>query len=175
MRRVVSIFFVTLFLFNIVGHYPVFVVRQYLIQNELDELINDRIASGSLVLLSFSPQEIKSLKWIKKNEFGFRDEMYDIVMQKNGENGRIDFYCFHDTKEKKLFADFEKHLQKNMENASGNQKNEQNFNKNLLKDYCPPESFTSIAVTGIEINYNRVVSILNSIDPEDQSPPPKVA
>lgn len=138
-------------------------------------MIDSKIASGSLVLLSFSPGEIKSLKWIKKNEFQFKDEMYDIVFQKKGENGRINFYCYPDKKEKRLVAAFERHVQKNMENAAGNQKNEQNFFKNLLKDYCPPESISNLQVNVTAINYCFSAFELNSLHPEDQSPPPKSA
>ncbi len=101
--------------------------------------------------------------------------MYDIVVQKMGENGKTNFYCFHDTKEKKLIADFEKHIQNNMENASDNQKKENNFNKNILKDYCPSELFRALEVTAIGISYNCFVFELKSFDPEGQSPPPKLS
>lgn len=136
-------------------------------------MIDSKIASGSLVVLSFSPGEIKSLKWIKKNEFMFKDEMYDIVIHKKGENGRIIFYCYPDKKEKKLLAEFEMHVQKNMENAAGNQKNEQNSFKNLLKDYCPPELISGIQINVTEIHYCSSAYELKSLHPEDQSPPPK--
>ena len=174
MSRVIAIFFAIIFLFNLIGHYPVFLIRQKTIQDDLSNLINQGVAEATLTVLSFDWQEINALNWIKKNEFRYMNKMYDIVYREICDDGRIRYYCIIDTKERELLDNFENHISQNMENMAGNQKNEQNLNKNLIRDYFPPDKVSSYTSVVKEIKYDWLTFFLISAVPETHTPPPKI-
>jgi hypothetical protein len=135
--------------------------------------IKQKIASETLTVLSFTHQEIRSLRWLKHNEFIFNDNMYDVVSMKTGENGKIIYHCINDTHEKKLLAHLDDHVNRHMQTDSRNQKNEQNFIKNLLKDYCPTKFSAPAEITGINCRFIPYNLTYLSVIPEQQVPPPK--
>jgi len=61
-----------------------------------------------------------------------------------------------------------------MENMAGNQKNEQNLNKNLIRDYFPPDKVSSYTSVVKEIKYDWLTFFLISAVPETHTPPPKI-
>jgi hypothetical protein len=174
-RRLLSILFIIVFLFNIVGYYPLFLLKKNIIRNEINTLISDNITAESLTVLSFSSSELKSLKWLKEDEFSYKGDLYDLVKNKVGKNGKIYLYCFNDTKEKKLTAHFEKHLNRQIENDIRNQKNEQNLNKILTKDYCPPDNNKYFVENVLEIKFLEYTPFFLTIQSDELVPPPKVS
>lgn len=174
LKRVGAVFFTIVFLFNLIGHYPVFLIRQKAIHDDLSNLINQGIAEATLTVLSFDKQDINALKWIRKNEFRFMDKMYDVVYREICTDGRTRFYCIIDTKEKELIVNFEKHINQNMENLAGNEKNEQNLNKNLIKEYFPPDKVSSYTSVVNKLKYDWFTFSLISVTPETKTPPPKI-
>jgi hypothetical protein len=174
LSRVIAISFTIIYLFNLIGHYPVFLIRQQVIQDDLSNLINRGIAKGTLTVLSFDQQEINALNWTRKNEFRFMNNMYDVVLMDTDKDGTIRFYCIIDTKEKELIANFEKHISRNMESAANHQRHEQNLYKNLIKDYFLPDKVTSYTTFVNEFKYDWLIFLLISVTPETQIPPPKI-
>jgi hypothetical protein len=172
-RRFLSISFIIIFLFNIVGYYPLFLLKRNLIRNEINTLISENITAESLTVLSFSSSELKSLKWLKEDEFSYKGELYDVVKNEIGKNGKIYLYCFNDTKERRLTAHFEKQLNRQIENDLSNQKNEQKLNNILLKDYCAPENIKIIAENVLEIKFFEYTPYFVSIQSDELVPPPK--
>ncbi len=165
--------FLCVFLFNIIGYYPVFLLRQQKIRNGISEMLDQNIASGTLVVFSFSKQEINSLRWIRENEFSLNDELYDVVLKENSSDGQTNLYCFKDKKEKRLLTGLQQHISRHLENDARTQKDKQNLIKNLLKDYFFPEKTIRFASTGIEHKFLPSYSHYKPFFPEKQSPPPK--
>ncbi len=173
MRKIFSISFLIVFLFNIMGYYPVFLLRQQNIRNELTHIINHNIASGILTVLSFEKSQINSLQWLKKNEFSYKGDMYDIVLKEIGQDGKIYYYCFLDKKEKHLLVQLEKHVSRNSADNDKNQKSERNFIKNLAKDFFAVENQFLITSNAIELDFIAIVSDYHSLIPTKEAPPPK--
>lgn len=138
-------------------------------------MLNQKIASGTLVVFSFSRQELESLKWLKENEFSYEDEMYDVVMKENSSDGQTFYYCFKDKKEKRLLAGLQQHISRHIENDARVQKDKQIVSKNLLKDYFFPDNAIQFENTAIKFKFLLSDSHYNPFFPEIQSPPPKSA
>lgn len=155
------------------GYYPVFLLRQQNIRNELTDIINQNIASGILTVLSFEKSQINSLQWLKKNEFNYKGDLFDIVMTEISENGKIYYYCFLDKKEKHLLVQLEKHVSRSIADNDKNQKSERNFIKNLTKDFFAIENEFLITSNAIELDFIAIVSDYHSLIPTKEAPPPK--
>jgi hypothetical protein len=173
MRKIFSILFLIVFLFNIMGYYPVFLLRQQNIRNELTHIINQNIASGILTVLSFEKSQINSLQWLKKNEFSYKGDLFDVIMTESRENGKIYYYCFVDKKEKHLIVQLEKHVSRNIADNDKNQKSERNFIKNLAKEFFAIKNEFLITSNAISLDFITIVSNYHSLIPPKHAPPPK--
>lgn len=95
---------------------------EYKYKKEIKQLIKSGVPEKDLIKFAFHKSVItngtKDLKWIKKNEFRLKNEMYDIVSAEI--RGDSVFYkCIHDFKESELFANFDKYLYKLFQSDSG--------------------------------------------------------
>lgn len=140
MRKLGSLLFLCVFLFNIVGYYPVFLLRQQNARNGISKIIDEKVTSGMLVVFTINEKEIASLKWIREDEFSYKDELFDVVFRETESDGRCRLYCINDKKEKALISGLKMHIAKHLENSGNNPDKKQNQVKPLLKDYCPPEN-----------------------------------
>ncbi|MBN2174065.1 MAG: hypothetical protein JW731_08035, partial [Bacteroidales bacterium] len=72
MQRFISIFFVTVFLFNLAGYYPVFLIKQIQLRNEMQEII-PTLPENQLVIIKLQTDQLDDLRWIKSNEFIYKE------------------------------------------------------------------------------------------------------
>lgn len=173
MRKVLSIVFLFVFLFNIIGYYPLFLLRQQHIRSEIASIIENNLTSGKLVRFIFSDEELAGLSWIKENEFRYKDEMYDIVFTKPAENGKSHLYCISDTKEKSLLTNLRSHISRETENGNSPQGKKQITGKPMLKDYCPPKNDFQFAPFLNHRNYFSIDEHYVTVIIDRVSPPPK--
>lgn len=95
---------------------------EYKYKKEFKHIIKLGIPEKDLVRFRFDVSVIKNgatdFKWIKKNEFRYKDEMYDIVKTEYGGDS-VYYKCIHDFKESKLFSNFDKYLIDLLKSDSG--------------------------------------------------------
>lgn len=76
---------------------------------EVKTMIKNGVKEDDLVQFKFHQSIYKlnteNFKWMKKNEFMLDGNMYDIV-RTEFKNDSVTFYCIHDFKESKLFANY---------------------------------------------------------------------
>jgi len=76
-------------------------------REEVVEKISLGLDKDRLVLLEFSPEEVKTkLKWRTEREFEFNDELYDVV-ESVIEDNKVIFWCWLDQKESALEKEIE--------------------------------------------------------------------
>jgi hypothetical protein len=167
--------FIAVFLFNIAGYYPVFVLRQKQIQFELNQMLNQQVEKETIVKLSFEPVELSTLKWLKENEFSYKGEMYDIIMTEQSEDGKLVFYCYADKKEKHLLVQFEQHVKRHIALEGNTSQKHEKIVKCLVKDYLPVETHESVLNSCVDISYSIKMISYESFFPSKKSPPPKLA
>lgn len=86
---------------------------EYKYKREIKQIIKAGVPEKDLVYFQFHKSILtkssSEFRWIKKNEFRYKNEMYDIVDVSYNSDSVI-FKCIHDFKESKLLASFDKYL-----------------------------------------------------------------
>lgn len=82
-------------------------------KKEVKLIIKAGIQDEDLVLFKFhqniSDSAVPGFQWMKKNEFRYKNEMFDII-KKEQHGDSVYFYCYHDLKESGLFANLDKKI-----------------------------------------------------------------
>ena len=86
-------------------------------KKEVKQLIKAGIPKDELVKFSFHKnifnEGIKNFKWMKINEFRYKNEMFDIISSKlKGDS--VYFFCYRDVKESGLFAKLDDYVNRYM-------------------------------------------------------------
>jgi hypothetical protein len=122
-RKILSILFLGLFLFNTGGYYFVFRYNQSLIRDEIKGMIRSGNANAEYTVLRISsPLLDPGFKRIDRNEFRYHGRMYDIIREVDEGDATL-FYCINDTKEESLLAGYDKILKGSSEYGSHEKSN----------------------------------------------------
>lgn len=152
-----------------------FKALQYQVRNEVKQKIKKNVPDDELVLITISVADNKSLTWTRPNiEFRYKGEMYDIVRQETKED-IILYYCIHDFKESKLFANLDEHVQRHIADNPQQRKKAENILKTVTKDYF----FQLLIISHFpevqqNLKYNKYLQAYNSICLDVLTPPPKL-
>ena len=100
-----------LFLFKIVGYFPIVKINQYLIYKQIERQIANLTPNQFLHKITIStenPNLTSRIRWEKPNkDFWHNGTLFDIVrVVKNSKS--ITYYCIEDKKETNLLLSFEK-------------------------------------------------------------------
>jgi hypothetical protein len=141
------------------------------IRNEVERKIEKGIDKKNIKILAFSKQEVKNkLKWHKKHEFEYKNQLYDII-KITQKHDSITYYCWNDKEETHLNA-----ISNNLVNHSNNTKKSKN---KLLTTFYFSLFFEKKSKTNIfrntitnKNNYYYLKHI-KTIFIEQPSPPPK--
>lgn len=125
MKKLASYFLLTLFVFNILGYYPLFVYSQYKIKKSIKHAIKSALPDDELTAFSFTQTEFDNLNWVNSKEFTFNGSMFDFVRKSIEMDGRVKVFAINDEKEKQLF-DF---LEDKAEDNSDDNKNSKKVQK----------------------------------------------
>jgi hypothetical protein len=172
-KRIVSIAFLFVFLFNIAGYYAVFLIQQQQIRSEVRNNYRDYSSNLNLVCIAIEDGESKSLRWFKEDEFLYKGEFYDVVRVENDRKGEIRYWCIHDSKEKSLLSHFEKEVNKNTEQNNTDQPKGKRLAKSSIKDYLLsknelPEINEAIEISLFIESFSLSSSVVDVITPPPQ-------
>ncbi len=173
LRKLFSILFLIIFLYNIVGFYPVFLIRQDIHRYHLLKSKEHMDQDKDIIVITVTSDEAKMLVWTAPGEFRLNDNLYDVVKTQTNPGGTIHYYCFTDLKEKNLFTMFEEDVEKQSDQSGRDQAGDQNPVKKLLKDYFPVMPSFSVIQDYHCIRYGDYRSLYLSHIPDSPAPPPK--
>ena len=164
MKRIAPIFLLSIFLYNVVGYFAVFSVRDYTNRVQIRENMERNWPLEKIVI---HQSELKTIALKDSgNEFCLNGEMYD-VKSKTTKGDYIVFMCVKDKEEKQLLAD----LKKNTENNSPLS----DLAKKFAKDFYFTANTVSVPCSS---SYTIQLSIVNrqlSIFLPLPSPPPRIS
>lgn len=115
-RKILAYLLSGLMIWQIIGFVTYFEVSHFQLKKEIKLLLKEGVDKSELVNFTFTQKEIKSLVWVKKNEFVYKDGMFDVVRRKNLENDKIHLECISDKKETILFARLGQTISQNLGN-----------------------------------------------------------
>lgn len=141
--------------------------QQKAIRREVKHAIISQTSKDAFVLLKFSKEETETkLKWKHSREFGYNDQMYDIV-ETIDKGDSVFYYCWWDHKETKLNKKLSKLLSYVLGHDSKNQDNKKKVSQffktffvesSIKKDFGIISS-KELSFKKIQINYkSRCVS-----------------
>ena len=127
-----------IFLLNTVGYFPVFKVKQWLVQHKMETLIEETLYNDSLQCITISSENQHELHWQEENrEFWYKGLLYDIVrLEKKGTV--VHYYCIADAYETKLSYQFVENIKKQTDNTKDENNPLSNFLKKVFELDLPP-------------------------------------
>jgi hypothetical protein len=176
MKKLLSILFLLVFLFNLAGYYIVFTVLQQSARNEMKAFIKKNPQLDELEKIVISDKEMNSASAIKfqddNNEIVFNDKLYDIVCEtRDGEN--TIFYCINDKNEEQLFAGLNEHIKLNFEENGPLKKQSIELIKNIIKEVLPVFKLVLMIPDANTFVYPTIKFLLSANFIQLISPPPK--
>ncbi|HEX8516089.1 MAG TPA: hypothetical protein VF868_07805 [Bacteroidia bacterium] len=129
MKRVLTFFLLSIFLFNTMGYFVVFKIGRDHIKRALKQDIENGILHTSISTIVIPNTELNDLSWLEHDEFEYNHERYDVLRIAEDENSTT-FYCIHDKKETHLFSKLSKHVKDHV--AQNKQPFKHSKSKNIL-------------------------------------------
>jgi hypothetical protein len=111
LRKIFSIVFAGLILYNLCGYYFVFQYDQAQVKQVMNERIRDGVENEKqyVEITILNPGVDADFKMLDKGEFLYHGKLYDVVSEKVSGKSII-FRCINDTKEEQLFANYDRYL-----------------------------------------------------------------
>ena len=120
---IISLLFIILF--QMVGVFLLFKVKQAEIRREVKTRIKSGVPEDQITVLRFDTRVKNNLRWIEDHEFFYNDHMYDVV--KTTRDGHfVNYHCLPDTLETKLFKNLNRTVASEM-NRDKSKSGQSNF------------------------------------------------
>jgi len=125
MKRIISILFLFVFLFNVCGYYFFFSISL----NEIRKEAKLKYKKEHLEILEIDVND-KSLVWLKADEIEYKGNIYDIF-EKENKDGKLLMTVFNDKKEAKLRNYLDKHIADFITGNSDGKQDSKDFSKKV--------------------------------------------
>ncbi|MBL0328081.1 MAG: hypothetical protein IPP64_01350 [Bacteroidetes bacterium] len=132
----------SIFLFNTVGYFLVFVAQKKQIKKEIRAQINSGYLNESLTaILTFSKLELNKVEFMDEGkEIRHNGKMYDIVKYTETET-TISYYCIDDSKENSILSYLDNHVKSHVGGGKPVKDGKSNSMKdNVIKVYFSTEN-----------------------------------
>jgi len=147
-------------------------------KREIKQQIKNGISEEKLVIFTFGKnilnEKSEDFIWMKKNEFRYKGEMYDIIKTEY-KGDSIVYHVFHDLKESALFSNLDKHildfLSSNREKGNELLSITNNFCKYYLTPVINNNQTLNPKVENLNTQYSQNIILLS---PRIFDPPPEV-
>lgn len=152
--KILPILFIFILLAPFYGMYLYFHFEKTEIKNEIKNQLIAGISKNELIKFCVSSDELQTkFEWKNKNEFSYKNQMYDIVYTDTKKNSVI-FWCRKDSKETNLNTQLHQILNKVI---GGNAQNKDNQQK--LINFYNSFYFTSCFIWKAKTNQNEYKNI----------------
>jgi hypothetical protein len=174
MKKIASLFLLSIFLFNTVGYYIAFKTVQLAVKKEIKSQIKSNLAIKELTMITINKTDLSTIDWKDGGkEMVYKDEMYDIVRTTETPVS-ITYYCINDRKEKALFANLDEHINAHI----SADKPLKNSGSKKLVEHVVKLYFCNEPMLSFNINETGVLFFLTpikfpSVFIEINSPPPE--
>jgi len=109
-KKALSLFLLTVFLFELFGYSSLFKIAQYKIHEVAEVHLKRSVLENEIQIITVSTAGAKTLDWEREGkEFQYQGEMYDVVRFET-KDGFISYYCINDNLETKLLKCFDELL-----------------------------------------------------------------
>lgn len=113
-RKLVSYSLFFLVTWQIIGFVAYFEFTHYHLKKEIKLLLKQGVPQDELVVFEFDKTELSNLIWLKKNEFNYNGNLFDVVRSHKMADGKTYMECISDKQETVLFAKLNQGISSNM-------------------------------------------------------------
>jgi len=171
-RKILSLLFAGLILFNLFGYYFIFKCDQIHVKNEMKGLIrNGSFGCHYEEITILNPATDRDFKMLDKGEISYRGKLYDVISTRTS-GASVIFRCINDTKEEQLLARYDKYSTWiNGMNLPERNKNSQAMLYHIIKHALlnkfsvQPPSTSSVVMFFEPVKDFRSITILPSYPP----------
>lgn len=132
-QQAFSLLLSSILLFNSIGYYPLYKLKQWEIHIEMKSLMKNTLTNENLQCIAITEANSDELEWEweweDEQEFTYKNNRYDVVRTEVKHNV-THYFCIQDTQETKLFAQLEQDVEQQMDDEKTPL---QNTTKKLLK------------------------------------------
>ncbi|WP_022822980.1 hypothetical protein [Hymenobacter norwichensis] len=124
MKHFTTFLLLAVFLYNLVGVYPVAMWQQHQLRCEAERMRRANLPDEALVRIVVARQPAQNkhqVQWHEEHEFSYRGQLYDVVRQRVTPDS-VTYFCWHDHDEEKLLAGLNKHVREYAYPAAGARK-----------------------------------------------------
>jgi hypothetical protein len=108
-RKLLSVLFAGLILFNLCGYFFVFKCDQIYLKSEMKRMIKSGSIHGvNEEIIIVNPSSDPDFKMLDKDEISYHGKMYDVISSGISGNSII-YRCINDTREEQLIAHYDKY------------------------------------------------------------------
>jgi hypothetical protein len=177
MKRLLSILFLLIFVYNLAGYFVVFRLEQYAVKRSMKALIKSGLNEEALEKVVVPNGDISTERFgfrllDEGKEFMYKGKLYDIVKSSTDGKNTV-FYCINDKNEERLFANLYEHIKQNNEPNTPAKNHSNNLVKSIIKEALPDNSMEMLLTKTADIQFS-----IYDIAPLQQyiplhTPPPK--
>jgi len=172
-KKIISLFLLLVFVFNMVGVIIVFEVEQLQIRQAMEVQIKNGIAPNQLQVITITANHSAELSWKEENEFSYKGILYDVVKTETRSHSTKVYYCISDKKEAELFANLNQLVAKNTDNNTTSNHAAKNLLKFLSLVYVTGKNATCFTTLYRDIPKMRYEKLYLSPTLNLSYPPPK--
>ncbi|MBO0359539.1 hypothetical protein J0X19_16385 [Hymenobacter sp. BT186] len=178
MKHLAAFLLLAVFLYNLVGVYPVAMWQQHQLRREAERMRHAALPDEALVRIVVARQPEKAaplIHWQEEHEFSYRGQLYDVVRQRATPDS-VTYFCWHDHDEEKLLAGLTKHVREYAHPAAGARKSAKKAFSFLFKlTYLVPAGAALPAVADVksQLAYPEYSAPLPVTDAPVHFPPPR--
>jgi hypothetical protein len=175
-RKILSILFAGLILFNLFGYYLVFKCDQIHIKSEMKAMIRSGSFRGGYEEITIlNPASDRDFRMLDKGEIRYRGRLYDVISTRVSGNSVI-FRCINDTREEQLLARYDKYSTwVTGMNSPEKSRNSQAMLYHIIKHALLNKYSLEVPASSSINQYFEFTGEVNSLATEPTSPPPKVS
>lgn len=182
MRQLTAIGLLALLLFNMLGHYPVYMGMQWNARQDMEQRLDNQDVEGQELFEVKIPINLPYWQNMTAYErvdgrFEHNGEFYTLFKQKV-QNDTLHLVCVKDHGQKELFQKLTEVVQLTFGDSSGTHQKAAKFLENLIKDYLPLQTQLTEAFTWLNdidlqtVPSYSVASYIRTLS--SFSPPPEV-
>ncbi|MDP4281531.1 MAG: hypothetical protein Q8867_05205 [Bacteroidota bacterium] len=174
-RKSLSLLCIAVFLYNLCGYYFIFLSEQNNLRDEMEcEIHSGKIRSHAEIIVISDPGKNPDFRWIDKNEFIFKNHLYDIVSIKVSGQDLI-ITCINDNKEEKLISDYSHNTNLLSENSTpARSHHSQVLSQLIITSALLSETSGSYSLQSSDFKFNEYISQFSYYNVTPLTPPPRV-
>lgn len=176
LKKTISIFLLSIFLFNSIGYYAVFKFSEYQIKKIAKRAVFAHLDDSQYEIITIKKNNLDEIEFKEDGkEIIYKDQLYDIGKKTETEN-EIVFYCINDKDEEALITSLKTHIDNHIalfktkkSNSSHKKTTDSSF-----KIYFKNKQNLSNYRANTEYNYSELKEIIYiSAHKEICTPPPE--